>query len=552
MRIGLLPCGKGCGYRPPVPIPRFGEQLTFEPAGYLFFGDNLEVLRRHIADESVDLIYLDPPFKSNKSYNLLFEHRDGSKAAGQIKAFDDTWTWSLESARVYDEIVGGGGPPSDMIRGLRAILDTSDMLAYVTMMTPRLIELRRVLKPTGSLYLHCDPTASHYLKVVLDAVFGPDNFRNDIVWKRKAGRGETNNAAIRFGVTNDNLLFFAKSSATPFARQYRESNPEYIASKFTHVDADGRRYRLDNITSPSLRPNLTYEYKGIKPPPKGWAVSRDRMEEMDREGRLFIPSDPRKRIQRKRYLDELEGETVDSLWDDIPPINSQARERLGYPTQKPLALLERIISASTNPGDMVLDPFCGCGTTIDAAQKLGRKWIGIDITEVAIDVIRGRLAKQFGPIDYMMGGEPGTREEAEALARLDKHEFQRWACEKIGITQKVRKGADRGIDGKIIGTFDDGTSWTALVSVKGGKNNVVHLRDLYGTVNRDGAYVGVLITLNPPTAAMKRDAADAGFTEAGQARLQILTVDDLFAGKRPDLPAKAAAAPTQERWLRAV
>ncbi len=322
----------------------------------LYYGDNLDILQRYVADESVDLIYLDPPFKSNQDYNVLFSERDGTKAAAQIKAFEDTWEWNDEASRQYESVVERGGRVADVMRAFRTFLSDTDMLAYLAMMAPRLIELHRVLKPTGSLYLHCDQAASHYLKVLLDAVFGPPRFRNDIAWKRKAGRGETNIAAIRFGVSTDSLLFFAKDN-NRFIRQYRPNKVGYIASKFVYTDERGRRYRLDNITSPSHRPNLRYEYRGYSPPAKGWAVSRQRMEQMDAEGRLYLPVDKTKRIQRKRFLDELPGETVDNLWDDIPPINSQAQERLGYPTQKPEALLDRIINASTAPNEIVLDPW---------------------------------------------------------------------------------------------------------------------------------------------------------------------------------------------------
>lgn len=534
------------------------DQLSFDPPGRLFFGDNLEVMRRHIADESVDLVYLDPPFKSNRSYNLLFEHRDGRKAAGQVKAFDDTWSWSMESARAYDDVVSQGGPVSKTVRAFRDILSTTDMLAYLTMMAPRLVEMRRVLKPSGSLYLHCDPTADHYLKVLLDAVFGPTNFRNDVVWKRKAGRGETNRAAVRFGVSNDNLLVYAKSPAALFTRQYRPSNAAYIASKFTHVEPETeRRYRLDNLTSPSFRPNLIYEYEGYPPPKNGWAVSLERMKEMHAANRLYFPKDKTHRIQRKRYLDELPGETVDSLWDDIPPINSQAAERLGYPTQKPLALLERIISASTEEGDVVLDPFCGCGTAIDAAQRMQRKWIGVDITEVAIRVIRDRLRVQHGELDYVLTGEPGTRDEAVALAELDKFEFQAWACRRAGVPNpSKKKGADRGIDGRLVGVYENGESWEAIVQAKGGRATVRDVRDLHGTVKREGASFGVLVTLDLPTKAMQRDAADIGFTPEGVPALQLLSVDDLFAGVMPSSPPptarRKAEPPAAARRLRRV
>lgn len=369
--------------------------------GDLFYGDNLEVMRRHVANESIDLVYLDPPFNSDRNYNLIHK---GSQA--QERAFADTWTWDDKADRAFRELTdrvpsGVWVPPelTALMLAMKEFLyrDHRDTLAYVSMMAIRIVELHRALRTTGSLYLHCDPTASHYLKMILDAVFGPQNFRNEIVWKRKAGRGETNHAPIRFGVSTDSILFYARSADAPFNRQIRPSNPKYIASKFTHTDEQGRRYRLDNITSPSYRPNLVYEYKGYKPPRNGWAVSPERMAEMDREDRLYLPADKSRRIQRKRYLDELEGETVDSLWDDIAPVNSQAKERLGYPTQKPLSLLDRIIQASSRPGDLVLDPFCGCGTTVEAAETLKRKWIGIDIAIRAIDVIKDRLDEKFQP-----------------------------------------------------------------------------------------------------------------------------------------------------------
>lgn len=312
----------------------------------LFYGDNLDILREYVPPESVDLIYLDPPFNSNLSYNVLFRDESGKHAEAQIEAFEDTWHWGPASEETLWNLQNEGSyEVSKAVSALEELIGNNQVMAYLVMMAARLVELHRVLKPTGSLYLHCDPTASHYLKIIMDAIFGPTNFRNEIVWKRKAGRGETNKAAIRFGVSHDILLLFAGSSKTEFKRQYRESNAEYINSKFTRTEPDGRRYRLDNLASPSYRPNLIYEYKGYAPPAKGWAVSRQRMEQMEAEGRLHLPSGKSKRIQRKRFLDELEGETVDDLWDDIPPINTMAGERLDYPTQKPLALLERIIQA---------------------------------------------------------------------------------------------------------------------------------------------------------------------------------------------------------------
>jgi site-specific DNA-methyltransferase (adenine-specific) len=252
------------------------------------------VLRRYFTSESVDLVYLDPPFNSNRSYNVLFRDRSGTESQAQIEAFDDTWTWNQEAEELYLNLINGHAPlrVQDALEAMRKLLGDNDVLAYLVMMAARLIELHRVLKPTGSLYLHCDPTASHYLKVLLDAIFGPGAFRNDIVWKRKAGRGETNRTAIRFGVSNDNLLFYAKSAQAIFHRQYRDSNPEYIHDKFRYTEpGTGRRYRLDNLASPSYRPNLVYEYKGYQPPAKGWAVSIERMQEMDTQGRLYLPAD---------------------------------------------------------------------------------------------------------------------------------------------------------------------------------------------------------------------------------------------------------------------
>jgi site-specific DNA-methyltransferase (adenine-specific) len=519
----------------------------------LFYGDNLPILREHIPDESVDLVYLDPPFNSNRSYNVLFKEESGKEAEAQITAFDDTWHWDKSAAFTYHELIQNA--PADvvkMIGALREFIGENQMLAYLVMMTARLIELHRALKPTGSLYLHCDPTASHYLKVVLDTIFGVENFRNEIIWKRKAGRGETNNAAIRFGVSTDSILFYAKSKNVLFNRQYTESNPDYIESKFTHVDENGRRYRLDNLTSPNYRPNLTYEYKGYAPPAKGWAVSLERMKQMDDEGRLHFPREKSMRIQRKRYLDELEGETVDSLWDDIPPINSQAQERLGYPTQKPLALLERIIQASSNEGDVVLDPFCGCGTAVAAAHKLNRKWIGIDVTHLSIALMKYRLKDNFGltaGVDYQLVGEPEDLESAKQLALDDRYQFQWWALSLVGArplggesgSKEGKKGSDRGIDGVIYFVDDKNAPKSVVVQVKSGHVNSSHIRDLAGTVKRENAAIGVYLTLEEPTKDMEREAASADFYvselwQKSYPKIQILSIANLLAGQSIAMP----------------
>jgi site-specific DNA-methyltransferase (adenine-specific) len=509
----------------------------------LYYGDNLAVLRESIASESVDLIYLDPPFNSNASYNVLFKSPKGASSEAQIEAFEDTWHWNIHAEQAFDETIQSGNTDAaELLRAIRSALGDNDLMAYLAMMAVRLIELHRVLKNTGLLYLHCDPTASHYLKIVLDAVFGTLNFRNEIIWKRKAGRGETNNAARRFGVSHDIILAYAKSDDALFHRQHRANNANYIATKFTHDDGDGRLYQLDNLTSPSPRPNLTYEYKGYSPPANGWAVSKDRMAIMEKEGRIYFPADKSKRLRRKRYLDELEGETVDSLWDDIPPINSQAQERLGYPTQKPLALLERIISASSKEGDVVLDPFCGCGTATHAAEKMRRRWIGIDITHLAIGLIERRLKDAFPGIKFDVHGTPKDFAGAEDLSLRDKYQFQWWAVTLINAVPYggKKKGADSGIDGYYYCKPDGKKTEAGIISVKGGEN--LHrdmVSDLRGVMEREKSPFAVLITLRAPTAPMVKEAASAGFfqTAFGQfPRIQIATVEQLLEGKNPKLP----------------
>jgi site-specific DNA-methyltransferase (adenine-specific) len=507
----------------------------------LFFGDNLTMLREHVKDETVDLIYLDPPFNSNATYNVLFKEGGRIASEAQAEAFRDTWGWGEAAAIAYDEIRREGGETSLLIQSLRTWLGETAMTAYLVMMAVRLKEMHRVLKPTGSLFLHCDPTASHYLKILLDSIFGHEFFRNEIVWKRKAGRGETNNAAVRFGVSHDNILFYARSNKSFFERQHRPNNPDYIASKFNQVDAGGRRYHLDNLTSPSLRPNLKYTYKGYQPPEKGWAVSLETMKQMDADGRIYFPEDKTKRLRRKRYLDELTGETVDTLWDDIPPINSQAQERLGYPTQKPLNLLERIINATTQPGDVVLDPFCGCGTSVEAAEKLGRQWMGIDVTHYAITLIEKRLLKYQG-LKYSVHGRPTDLAGAQDLARRDKYQFQWWAAWLLGAqTYESKKGADRGIDANIY--FSNGPYGVGriVISVKGGGNvSPVMVRELSGVLQREGAEMGILVTLEEPTKSMQSDAAGAGFVSKSahgrMPRVQIATVGDLLDKRYPKLP----------------
>lgn len=538
------------------------------PSNGLFYGDNLAVLRGHIASASVDLIYLDPPFQSNRAYNILFAAQDGTRAPAQIQAFDDTWRWDEAAVMAYHETLSLGGTVAEGIRALHILLGDSDMMAYLAMMVPRLIELHRVLKPTGSLYLHCDTTASHYLKVLLDAVFGPQHFRNEIVWKRTSSH---NDARRKYADLSDTILFYTKGAAYTFHVQYGPYDAEYIHAFYRHVDAKGRWYRLDNLRSPNPRPNLTYEYKGYKPHPNGWACSREKMDAYDRDGLLHFPKTPEGRIQFKRYLDTMPGMPVGNVWDDIRPVQSQATERLGYPTQKPLSLLERIINTSSNPGDVVLDPFCGCGTAVDAAQHLGRRWIGIDITHLAINLIKKRLHDRYPDLALpRVVGEPTTVDGAAELARTDPHGFQDWICALAGA-QSVRptnagaptlrlahkKGADRGIDGRLYFVDDaSGRAKQIVLSVKSGHLQPAYVRELRGVMEREGAEMAALLTLHEPTTAMRGEAAAAGrYASPGwnkdYPRLQIVTVAQLLRDERIAYPPPAQSNVTFKRASKA-
>jgi site-specific DNA-methyltransferase (adenine-specific) len=506
-----------------------------KPENLLCYGDNLVMLREYVSDAAVDLVYLDPPFKSDANYNMLFKERDGSRAAAQIQAFKDTWTWDAGAALAFEEAVDLGGHVAKTLIALRAVVGDCDLLAYLSMMTPRLVELRRVLKPTGSLYLHCDPAASHYLKLLLDSVFGAENFRNEIVWKRTVSH---NNVRNRFGDETDTILFYSRSARPTFNLQYRPYSEAYVKSHYSQVDSNRRRFTTRDLRNPGVRPNLTYDYKGYKPHPNGWAFTLQKMKEYDAAGLLHFPENPNGRIRLKRYLDEMPGTPMGNVWDDILPLNSQAQERLGYPTQKPVALLDRILQASSNPGDVVLDPFCGCGTTIESAQKLGRAWIGIDVTHLAISLIKKRLLDSYGNVRYRLKGEPATAVEAGHLAK-DPIAFQDWILQRIGARPGAR-GSDRGIDGIIQFRNAKGSRIDqVIVSVKAGRVQVSHLRDLNGVVTREKAAVGVLISLEPPTRAMKEEAASAGFFQSDwgkHPRLQLLTVEDLFEGRSIDYP----------------
>ncbi|HNT74427.1 MAG TPA: DNA methyltransferase [Anaerolineae bacterium] len=499
--------------------------------GRLYFGDNLDILREHIPDESVDLIYLDPPFNSKRDYSVLFKTPKGHASDAQVQAFEDTWHWGEQAEREFDELVHQANTDvSEMIQSLRRFLRENDVMAYLTMMANRLLELHRVLKPTGSLYLHCDPTASHYLKIVLDAVFGPENFQNEITWKRTSAHSDSKT----MGNAHDILFLYTKTDESVWNKQYQPYNDSYIKSHYRYVDVAGRRYRTDNLTATGLSGGgYTYEWNGVT---KIWRCPQEKMRELHDNGRLHYTKSGS--VEYIRYLDEMPGTPLQDVWDDISPINSQAAERLGYPTQKPLALLERIIQASSHPGDVVLDPFCGCGTAVHAAQKLEREWIGIDITHLAIGLIEKRLKDAFPGLQFEVLGTPKDAAGAQELAARDKYQFQWWACALVGAQpyQGKKKGADSGIDGVIY--FKDDVKSAAkkiVVSVKGGERvTVAMIRELAHVVEREKAAIGLFVTLAPPTKPMLTEAAGAGFYTSPHhgnfPRLQILTIEGLLAG----------------------
>ena len=523
----------------------------------LYYGNNLDVLRRHVKDESVDLVYLDPPFNSKANYNVLFEEH-GEKAAAQVEAFTDTWEWNTEAAAAYQETVEMGGEVAKAMLAFRTLLGTSDMLAYLSMMAPRLVELRRVLKPTGSLYLHCDPNASHYLKLLLDAVFGPEQFLSEVIWKRTG----THSSANRWGPVHDVVLMYAKARGSQvWNRPYVPLGEEHRRRHYSQKDAQGRVYTHGELTAPGVRHGQSgaiWRGHDVTAIGRHWMTTVERLDGLDAAGRIYFPKDagwPR----LIRYEEDSKGRAVGDVWEDIPPINMQARERLGYPTQKPVRLLERLIEASSNPGDVVLDPFCGCGTTVDAAQALGRRWIGIDITHLSIGLIRHRLADRYGPsfaTTYRVIGEPTTVEDAAVLAKEDPFQFQAWALGLVGarVAGSDKKGGDKGIDGRLY--FHEGASEMRQIvfSVKAGHVVPAFVRDLSGVLTREGAEIGVLISFEEPSAGMRAEAADSGFHASPwgrHPRIQLRTIRELLDGKGIDYPHVTGANVTHRRAIRA-
>lgn len=516
----------------------------------LFYGDNLFILREHLPSESVDLIYLDPPFNSRRNYNVLFKDESGTESEAQITAFEDTWHWNLAAEQTYNELLTEAPDHVvKMVESLRDFIGTNQMMAYLVMMTVRLLELHRVLKHTGSIYLHCDPTASHYLRIILDTIFGANQFRNEIIWKRTSAHA---NAGKRYAVVQDRLLFYTKSDQWTWNQTHFPYSDEYVSSHYGQVDPEtGKYFTTRDLTASMQRASKgqLYDWKGFRPPAsRCWAYTKEKMEQFEAEGRLVYSSRGMPRL--KLYLDDMPGTPCDDIWVDLPPINSQSAERLGYPTQKPLTLLERVIQASSSPGDTVLDPFCGCGTAIAAAQMLDRKWIGIDITHLSIALQKYRMEAMFPGIKFKVVGEPKDIGAARQLAREDRYQFQWWALSLIRArplggqegSREGKKGSDKGIDG-VIAFIDDnsGKAKRVLVQVKSGHVNSSHIRDLKGTLQREQAAIGVFITLEPPSRDMNTEAVSTGFYHSpgwnqDYPRIQILTIEELLHNAEVKMP----------------
>jgi DNA modification methylase len=543
----------------------------------LFFGDNLKILREKFpSDEGYfDLIYLDPPFNSRRDYNVLYKEGLVDSPA-QVSAFEDTWHWTPDTQEQFDDLVSDAKYPqrvSNLMLGLEQLIGHNDMMAYLTMMTVRLIELRRVLKSTGSIYLHCDPTASHYLKIVMDAIFGARNFRNEIVWKRSHAHSDAKQGAKHYGRVTDSILFYSKSDDVTWNTQFVPYDEEYVERDYRRLDPDGRRYRIDNLQGPggAAKGNPFYEVMGVS---RHWRYSREKMDELIRQGRV-IQTRPGAVPQYKRYLDEMPGVPLQNLWADLPVLSNRSKESLGYPTQKPEALLERVLKTSTNPGDWVLDPFGGCGTTAAAAEHLDRNWVVIDVTTLAINLVKRRLEEAYPDKDLAMtvDGYPADVAGARELFARDPFEFEYWSCDLVdarpagGKGPERMKGADRGIDGVItlVEPVSGGKTkfHRVLVQVKGGHVSAAQLRDFRGTIQREKALGGVFITLEPPSKPMVQEAVEVGMfsyelTGRKYPMIQIFTVEQLLSGERPDLPnviayakqaAPATAVPEQGRLL---
>lgn len=528
----------------------------------LYYGDNLEIMRR-MPKYCVDLVYLDPPFSSKKNYNIMYKTMTGLPVPEQVEAFCDTWVLDAEKMKTAKELpillkeYGVDEYYRDFWRiWVNALRYTQPhLLAYLIYMVERLVHLKVILKPTGSIYLHCDPTASHYIKVMMDGIFGHGNFRNEIIWKRTFAHGSAN----RWGDIHDTLLFYSISDSHTWNRTEQALDPDYIIDKYRFEDGHGR-YQEIVLTGPgTTKGDSGKPWGGYDPTAAGrhWAVPRralkalrgkgietpekiqDQLELLHQRGYIRIPTRRDGTTGAPRYkLYLTSGQPIQDMILDIPPINSQAKERLGYPTQKPIALLNRIIRASSNKGDVIFDPFCGCGTTVYAAHEAGRNWIGCDVAILPIKLIKRILEERYRLAEgkhFEIDGIPFSVEQAQHLFKRDPFQFQHWFVERVGGFPMLRKVADRGIDGRIYFETKD-TLLEMVLSVKGGMIRPSDIRDLRGVLERESnAAMAGFLSLKAPTKAMLAEAAQAGMFEymgVSYERLQFLTVANVLEEKK--------------------
>jgi DNA modification methylase len=571
--------GPGANWQPALRTPVSGTAPRAEadaPASMdtrrrLRVGDNLGLLAE-MASESVDLVYLDPPWNPKADYNVFFRDASGKRSEAQRRAFAGTWTWGPTQEDHFEYLTRTGrhhgkvpAPMSSLVSALRASLGETPILAYVVEMSVRLVDLHRVLRPTGSLYLHSDPTVSHYLKLVLDSLFERRNFRSEIIWKRT---GAHNSPFLnRFGPAHDVILFYARSPKTRWQNVRAAYSDVYVASHFKKTDNRGR-FQDVALTGPGIveggesgKPWRDHDPRagGRHWQPASYVYTKyreltgddlarhpflERLDKLDDTGLIYWT---RNRVPRYRfYLADAPGVPLQDVWSDIAPINSQAHERTGWETQKPLALLERIIRASTKEDEVVLDPFCGCGTALDAAESLGRQWIGMDISWDAMAVMKARLRSGFG-IEIAVDGSPVDVDAAMQLARQKpdgRDQFEAWALSLIDAVPHggpQRKGADQGADGLITFSGASGVEM-AIVSAKSGHVEASDVQKLKGAMQRHGGSMGILVTLEDPSGPMRVEAATAGkyhspVSDLDYERVQILTIREILEQrKQPALP----------------
>jgi len=530
----------------------------------LFYGDCLTIMRDHMNLGSVDLIYLDPPFNSNREYNAIYKDETGRPLPDQIDAFCDLWEMDQERERVLQAMpvlmreAGIDDKAAEFWRlWMNALRYTQPrLLAYLSYMVERLLLMKGILKPTGSVYLHCDPTASHYIKAMMDAIFGHERFQNEITWRRYSRPKGSQHRAKRYGRSSDVLLFYTKGNSHTFnGDEIRVPLSDAdIEKRFPSEDEKGRFMSGPLLRSPSMgdRPNLVFEFQGYTPGPFGWRMVREKLQEIYDRGDFYFTSNG---VPRRKFRPAEEpGEIIDNIWTDIDALGSQDQERMGYATQKPLPLLERIIKASSNPGDVIFDPFCGCATTLEAAHNLGRKWVGIDIAIHAVKrVAKVRLQERMHLVEgehFTIEGVPRNIEGARDLWSRDKYHFQKWAVEQVDGFVTTRQSGDGGVDGRIYFAMPANDAYKSrglenmVIEVKGGKNVGINvIRELSGVLDNDEALLAGLIILEPLGERKERnfrkfmaEAGDLDVLGIQYPRLQMLTAEEILEGKRFHTP----------------